>query len=340
MKATDSRPFLLLYNPVAGGGAAERRAREIGGRLSRLGHATELAPTPLPFDLRHWQARAEPPADTERGDVFAHADAKQHRAAIIFGGDGTLNEAINRIADPALPIAFCGTGSTNVLRRALGIPRDDEEFVEMVLAGRVLRSPAIAVQGRLFLIFVDAGFLGRALREYNARPRARGFLGRQRREWTLAGCVLKQAWSARQRPLELEILDGEPVSPRRRYTDILVARVPQYGGRFLLPLRTSLADDEFEVFGFQGRGLFTNLLPLLLAGGRLLGRCLYELERRELFLRRRARRIRIHAAAGEREPSHVDAESFLPVPLEVAACPDRGVGLLVPAAAGGIVAAR
>ena len=45
-------------------------------------------------------------------------------ALIVFSGDGGFNEALNGVERNDLPLGFVPGGGTNVLPRALGLPRD------------------------------------------------------------------------------------------------------------------------------------------------------------------------------------------------------------------------
>src|SRR6266568_3221323 len=54
---------------------------------------------------------------------LAHEAAETHDALFVYSGDGVFNEVLNGI-ESAVPLGFIPGGRTNVLPRALGLPRD------------------------------------------------------------------------------------------------------------------------------------------------------------------------------------------------------------------------
>ncbi|MDO4285630.1 MAG: diacylglycerol kinase family lipid kinase [Eubacteriales bacterium] len=59
---------------------------------------------------------------------------------VIFGGDGTVNEAVNGIRDLSrVRLGYVPTGSSNDLARDLALPADRGELLRSILAGEVVR---------------------------------------------------------------------------------------------------------------------------------------------------------------------------------------------------------
>ena len=88
----------LIANPVSGGDARSRiqLARKT---LQSLGAEVELSLTTARGDARRAASQA----------VSAGYDR-----IVAAGGDGTLNEVVNGVASPELPIAFLPLGTVNV----------------------------------------------------------------------------------------------------------------------------------------------------------------------------------------------------------------------------------
>jgi diacylglycerol kinase (ATP) len=111
----------VIYNPVAGashGGAASKRAAE---RLLDAGFDVERAPTR--------DRRGAVPIAREVAD---HVDL-----LVVVGGDGSLREAIEGLghARARVTIGLIPMGNANVVANDLGIPRDPEAAVELLVHG-------------------------------------------------------------------------------------------------------------------------------------------------------------------------------------------------------------
>ena len=84
-----------------------------------------------------------------------HADEPDLRL-IILGGDGTVNEALQGIADPSKVIlGYIPTGSSNDLARDLGIPRDPKAALELILQNTQNATPRAMDLGRLTYLDED-----------------------------------------------------------------------------------------------------------------------------------------------------------------------------------------
>ena len=145
------RRATLIVNPMASRVTEERIAlveRELSGsfsvttvRTERPMHAKELA------------------RDAD-GDVL-----------VVFGGDGVFNEAVNGLSRP-VPLGFVPGGHTNVLPRALGLPRDPVTAARRIAAGRERRISLGRVNGRRFAFSAGIGVDSEAVREIDALGRA------------------------------------------------------------------------------------------------------------------------------------------------------------------------
>lgn len=140
----------LIVNPMAHRVTEERIAavvRELSRlgevrvqRTERPGHATELA------------REAE-------GD-----------ALLVLGGDGAFNEVLNG-SDGSRPVGFLPGGHTNVLTRALGLPRDPVAAARVVARGRTRRISLGRVNGRRFAFSAGIGVDSEAVREIDRMGR-------------------------------------------------------------------------------------------------------------------------------------------------------------------------
>jgi YegS/Rv2252/BmrU family lipid kinase len=99
----------LIYNPVAGQRPAgrEHEVRKAADVLREAGLEIELAPT-VRADMAHELAQA---AVENGADVV-----------LACGGDGTINEVINGLAQSQVPLGILPGGTANILARELRLP--------------------------------------------------------------------------------------------------------------------------------------------------------------------------------------------------------------------------
>ncbi|MFO7639336.1 MAG: diacylglycerol kinase family lipid kinase [bacterium] len=99
----------------------------------------------------------------QAGDAtrFAKAAAKEGIDALaVYGGDGTLKEAISGLIGSEVPLVILPGGSANIMATELGIPIDLEEACTLLSHGPI-RTRAIDIgqfDKRYFIVGVSLGF--------------------------------------------------------------------------------------------------------------------------------------------------------------------------------------
>ena len=115
----------IIYNPMSGRPARRaERVRRMIGLLSDRGFDADAHATEGPDDAAQLAGSA----------VAAGADI-----IVSYGGDGTLNEVIQGMAESQTALAVWPGGTSNVVARDLGVPFDVEELADMIAAGRTRR---------------------------------------------------------------------------------------------------------------------------------------------------------------------------------------------------------
>ena len=101
----------LIYNPIAGRrpAARQRQIRQAAAVLRAAGLEIELTPT--------------------LGPAMAHQLAEQAATSgadfiLACGGDGTVNEVLNGLANRKVPLGILPGGTANILAREVGLPLD------------------------------------------------------------------------------------------------------------------------------------------------------------------------------------------------------------------------
>lgn len=118
----NNRKAILIWNPRAGRGHAQRRAAEVERFCETLtagGVSITAAPTTAPNDATRLAKEA-----IESGV----------REIIVAGGDGTINEALQGIInEPNVRLGVWARGTANVLARELRLPFDPEGAARVII---------------------------------------------------------------------------------------------------------------------------------------------------------------------------------------------------------------
>lgn len=109
---------------------------------------------------------------TERaGHATELAGAAETEAVVVFSGDGGFNEVLNG-ARSGTVLGFVPGGGTNVLPRALGLPREPLAAARSLAAGRTRRISLGRANGRRFGFAAGVGLDAELVRRMDARGRA------------------------------------------------------------------------------------------------------------------------------------------------------------------------
>jgi diacylglycerol kinase family enzyme len=114
-------------------------------------------------------------------------------AVLAFGGDGTINEIAQTLVGTDVALGILPGGSTNVMARSLGVPRDPIEATAFVASnlrsGNTRRINVGRINGRYFLFSAGMGIDAEVVRRSEAQPEKK----RMRGEWLFLSNALKTA---------------------------------------------------------------------------------------------------------------------------------------------------
>jgi diacylglycerol kinase family enzyme len=219
---------LILCNPIAGGGRGARAAAALHAALARLGVAAELVVTATRGEARQRAAELR---------------AEQCSAVAVVGGDGTVNEVLNGLADPRIGLAQLPLGTANVLACELRLPRRPAALARLLASGTPVPVATGRCNGRRFLLFTSAGFDAAIV--HRLEQVRLGTLGKLR--WT--GPILHTVWRWPLRSLTVRADDGFACDDA---TEVLVTRVRNYGGVLRMPAG-DLRDQALHLLVFRQR---------------------------------------------------------------------------------------
>lgn len=148
----------VIINPISGAGAdtnaGVRRAAIVEEAARERGVAVRVAVTE-----RSGHAR----------ELGAAAVAAGAEAVVVWGGDGTFNEAASALIGSSVPVGLVPAGSGNGLARALGLPRDPRVALRVAFDGRPQTIDAGRLAGRCFFNIAGVGFDARVAALFNQR---------------------------------------------------------------------------------------------------------------------------------------------------------------------------
>jgi YegS/Rv2252/BmrU family lipid kinase len=198
--------ILLVANPISGRRRGPERVRELAERLVRRGHAVELHFTRSRGDARARAREADPALER----------------LVVAGGDGTLNEVLNGLADPGkIALAQLPLGTANLLGHEFALPRDPAACADLVERGAVRRLDLGLLGERRFLAVASCGFDAMVTAALERRSGALGYRG-----------YLAPIWRTLRsyRPPALRVsLDGAPALAGAL---VVASHVRNYGGLF------------------------------------------------------------------------------------------------------------
>jgi diacylglycerol kinase (ATP) len=285
---TQPRRLLVIHNPTAGRRTQGKFARWHAA-LGRLGAAVTLARTEGP---RH------------AIELARTADPAKFDAIAVAGGDGTINEAVNGLANSPLPLAILPLGTANVLANELALPRDLEALAKIATfaPARAIYPGEILSGGQneawRFLLMAGIGF--------DAEVVAHLDLGLKRKLGKGAYAIesLRQL-GRHQRRLFAAKLDGKDIAP----ASLVIARAHFYGGRFVLAPKARLDDAKLHAVTFPGASRLAALRYMAaVVTGTLQRQCDVKVET--------AQSIEIAGPAGT--PVQVDGDIRMQLPIRIA----------------------
>ena len=138
--------FTLIINPIAGRARRDGNARRVElarGALASCGEAVSIAVSEKRGHVR----------ELTRDAVRAGA-----RFVMVWGGDGTVNEAGSVLMGTAVPLAIIPAGSGNGLARELGVPLQPGAAIAAALREAPRAIDAGELNGRPFFNIAGVGF--------------------------------------------------------------------------------------------------------------------------------------------------------------------------------------
>ncbi len=291
-------PLTLLVNPSSAGGKSLKLLPRIEAAL----------------DARRAVFRVERTRSLEHGVDLALRAVELGEVPVVVSGDGLIGAIGGAMAGSETPLGLIPGGRGNDLCRALGIPSDPEEAVEVVLAGHGRRIDVGEANGKRFLGIVSVGFDSEANRLANETSFMRGNL-----VYAYAAVRTLLGW----KPGRFTIRVGEE---RRRFSgySVSVANSRAFGGGMFIAPDAELDDGEFDIVtvGEVGKLRFAGNLPKVFKGTHVND------DEVRVF-----RAAQLELTASRPFPVYADGEHLTDLPASLRVLP-RALSVLAPPGAG------
>ncbi len=148
----NQKPVHIIINPKCG----------YGGQLIALGDLRTLLERE---DFEFVEHTASSAAGVSK---YAASIAGQASAAVVWGGDGTVNAVVNGLAGSDVPILPCPVGTENILAKELRMPSRPRRLLDVLTGGDVIDCDVGRVNDRNFMMIIGVGFDGEVVRRVTA----------------------------------------------------------------------------------------------------------------------------------------------------------------------------
>ncbi|HEU4739842.1 MAG TPA: diacylglycerol kinase family protein [Solirubrobacterales bacterium] len=288
-------PLTLLVNPSSAGGKSLKLLPRIEAAL----------------DARRAVFRVEKTRSLEHGVETALRAAELGEVPVVVSGDGLIGAIGGAMAGSETPLGLIPGGRGNDLCRALGIPSDPEEAVEVVLNGHSRKIDVGEANDKRFLGIVSVGFDSECNRLANETHFIRGNLVYA---YSMVRTLI--GW----RSARFTIATG---GERKRLTGYFVdvANNSVYGGGMYIAPNAEIDDGQFDVVAITevGKLRFLRGLREVLKGDHL---------DKDEVVSFRASRLELEASRPF--PVYADGEHLTDLPVSLRVLP-RCLSILVPA---------
>lgn len=277
----------IVLNPVAGHAVVEDIHEKLEKRLQAGGHIYEVYETT---------------GDEDVAELTKAACSRGSTLVVAAGGDGTVAAVVNGLLHTEIPLGIIPVGTGNGLARALGIPLDIEDAIDLIAGeNETMYIDALQVNGKIYVLNASAGISAKAMDETPHTVKQRwGMLAYVRTFLTqLLGFQPRRFWLT---------LDGQ----RRmvRASEILVTNGQMLRDPFPLGPRERLNDGIMDIYIANARNLIDYLK---IAWNAVIHRGRQERELRHL---QATERVKIESV-GSPLPAQADGETIGVTPVEI-----------------------
>lgn len=228
---------------------------------------------------------------------------EKYDLVVAVGGDGTLNEVANALAESDVVMGIVPMGTANIFALQMNIPVDIEQACRRIANGEIHHIDLGKGAGRYFMCMAGVGFDAYILKKTEREHKK--LLG------ALAYVLVAIAKIMRYKFRRIVIRVDDEERSRKGYF-VMIAKCKYYGGNKIIADLADPEDGFLDVCIFKKRNM-TNLF-LYLAG----------IRKRDILKFTKIEHVkckRVMILKNGRHPIHVDAEYLGKSPIEFVVCP-------------------
>jgi diacylglycerol kinase (ATP) len=162
--------------------------------------------------------------------------------AIVGGGDGTLNAAVDALVTSQLPLGILPLGTANDLARTLGIPNSLTKACDIIAHGEVRRIDLGCVNGKYFFNVASLGLSVKITQRLTKEAKRRWGV------FAYAATALQVIWESRPFSAEIRI-NGESIKVQT--VQIAVGNGRYYGGGMAVVHDASIEDQRLDLYSLE-----------------------------------------------------------------------------------------
>ena len=239
-----TKRILAIINPISG----YARSRELPIALKH-----RIEQENLKLDIHITRA----PGD---GRNFVKENANGYDLILIAGGDGTISEVVDGLADNhSVPITILPSGTENLFAKEMKITLDIDRIIDTIKWGKEVSMDIIQANNKRFLLVSGIGFDAQVLLHLNS------FRTGNITHLTYFWPIWRTFWEYKFPPMSVEV-DGEKVIDNQRGL-VFVTNIARYsiGLRIckyakyndgLLDVCIYLCDEQFELLAHAWRTIW------------------------------------------------------------------------------------
>ena len=215
---------LLLVNPHARQG--QNSLSEARDYLQKLG-----------FDLLE-----KSPENAQQIPEVIQRHQHEVDLAIVGGGDGTFNAAVDALVSSQLPLGILPLGTANDLARTLGIPNSLTKACDIIAHGEVRRIDLGCVNGKYFFNVASLGLSVKITQRLTKEIKRRWGV------FAYAATALQVIWESRPFSAEIRV-NGESIKVET--VQIAVGNGRYYGGGMTVVYDASIEDERLDLYSLE-----------------------------------------------------------------------------------------